>query len=97
MLAAPLALSQPAAGAELLITHAHGRQPAARLGIPLLRVGFPQYDLLGGFQRCWSGYRASAQALFDLANLLTEHHQGIAPYRSIYAQKPASDHSQWSH
>jgi len=68
-----------------------------RLGIPLLRVGFPQYDLLGGFQRCWSGYRASAQALFDLANLLTEHHRGIAPYRSIYAQKPASDHSQWSH
>ena len=48
-------------------------------------------------QRCWSGYRASAQALFDLANLLTEHHRGIAPYRSIYAQKPASDHSQWSH
>ena len=84
-------------GAQLLLGNSHALASADRLGIPLLRVGFPQYDLLGGFQRCWSGYRASAQALFDLANLLTEHHQGIAPYRSIYAQKPASDHSQWSH
>ncbi|EWC39824.1 nitrogenase iron-molybdenum cofactor biosynthesis protein NifN [Stutzerimonas stutzeri] len=84
-------------GAQLLLGNSHALASAQRLGIPLLRVGFPQYDLLGGFQRCWSGYRASAQALFDLANLLTEHHQGIAPYRSVYAHKPASDHSQRSH
>lgn len=80
-----------AGGAQLLLGNSHALAPAQRLGVPLLRMGFPQYDLLGGFQRCWAGYRGTTQALFDLANLLVEHHQGIAPYHSIYAQKPASE------
>jgi nitrogenase molybdenum-iron protein NifN len=80
-----------AGGAQLLLGNSHALAPAQRLGVPLLRMGFPQYDLLGGFQRCWAGYRGTTQALFDLANLLVEHHQGIAPYHSIYSQKPASE------
>jgi len=84
-------------GAQLILGNSHALPAAGRLGVPLLRIGFPQYDLLGGFQRCWSGYRATAQALFDLANLLAEHHQGIAPYHSIYAQKPAGEQPQWRH
>ena len=78
-------------GAQLILGNSHALPAAQRLGVPLLRMGFPQYDLLGGFQRCWSGYRASGPALFDLANLLVEHHHGIAPYHSIYAQKPATE------
>ncbi|MCY1415238.1 Nitrogenase molybdenum-iron protein beta chain [compost metagenome] len=78
-------------GAQLILGNSHALAVAQRLGVPLLRMGFPQYDLLGGFQRCWVGYRGTSQALFDLANLLVEHHQGIAPYHSIYAQKPASE------
>ncbi|MNQ40798.1 Nitrogenase component 1 type Oxidoreductase [compost metagenome] len=78
-------------GAQLILGNSHALAVAQRLGVPLLRMGFPQYDLLGGFQRCWIGYRGTSQALFDLANLLVEHHQGIAPYHSIYAQKPASE------
>ncbi|MGD8591102.1 MAG: nitrogenase iron-molybdenum cofactor biosynthesis protein NifN [Chromatiales bacterium] len=75
-------------GAELLITNSHGAESARRLGIPLLRAGFPQYDLLGGYQKTWIGYRGSRQTLFDLANIMLTLEKGeIHPYRSIYAQK----------
>lgn len=73
--------------AQLLLANSHGVESAHRLSIPILRIGFPQYDLVGGFQRCWFGYRGSAQALFDIANLVMSHHQEAAPYHSIYAQK----------
>jgi nitrogenase molybdenum-iron protein NifN len=76
-------------GAEVLITNSHGVESAKRLGIPLLRAGFPQYDLLGGYQKTWVGYRGTRQTLFDLANILLTLEKGeIHPYRSIYAQKP---------
>ena len=83
--------------AQLLLGNSHAQACAQRLGLPLLRLGFPLYDLLGGFQRCWVGYRGSSQALFDIANLLVERHQGIAPYRSIYAQKPLTEQPQRRH
>ena len=61
---------------------------ALRLGVPILRAGFPQYDLLGGYQRSWIGYRSSRQVLFDLANILLEHNtHEIHPYHSTLAQK----------
>jgi nitrogenase molybdenum-iron protein NifN len=76
-------------GAELCIGNSHMAESARRLGLSLLRVGFPQYDLLGGYQRSWIGYRGTRQTLFDLANLMMAIERGeIAPYRSIYAQKP---------
>ena len=75
--------------AELLIGNSHAVASADRLGLPLFRVGFPQYDLLGGYQRCWVGYKATQQVLFDLANIMMEHNRHeIEPYYSIYAQKP---------
>lgn len=78
-------------GAQLLIGNSHAHASATRLGIALLRAGFPQYDLIGGFARGWSGYRATQQAIFDIANLVLQQHQEIAPYRSVYAQKPAEE------
>jgi nitrogenase molybdenum-iron protein NifN len=75
--------------AEIIIGNSHAVESAARLGLPILRAGFPQYDLLGGYQRTWIGYRGTRQTLFDLANILLEQERGeIEPYRSIYAQKP---------
>lgn len=75
-------------GVDVLLTNSHGTEPARRLGRPLLRTGFPQYDRVGGYQKTWVGYRGSRQTLFDLANLLLELDKGeIHPYRSIYAQK----------
>ncbi|EIJ35995.1 nitrogenase iron-molybdenum cofactor biosynthesis protein NifN [Thiothrix nivea] len=74
--------------AEVLICNSHGQETALRLGIPLLRAGFPQYDLVGGYQRQWIGYAGTRQTLFDLANILLSLEKGeIHPYHSIYAQK----------
>lgn len=78
-------------GAQLLVGNSHAADSARRLDVPLLRAGFPQYDLVGGFQRCWFGYRGTQQALFDLANLMLAQHREIEPYHSIYAQKPAEE------
>ena len=73
--------------ADLLIGNSHCAASADRLGVPLLRAGFPQYDRIGAPSRCWIGYRGSKQTLFDLTNLLIETEQGaVEPYRSIYAQ-----------
>jgi nitrogenase molybdenum-iron protein alpha/beta subunit len=75
-------------GAEVLIANSHAAHTAERLGVPLLRVGFPQYDLLGGYQRTWIGYQGSRQTLFDLANIVLRLEKGeIHPYRSRLSQK----------
>jgi nitrogenase molybdenum-iron protein NifN len=45
--------------------------------------------LIGGYQRCWSGYRSSRQTLFEMANImLANNHHEITPYLSPLAQKP---------
>jgi len=74
--------------AQLIISNSHAAETARRLGVPLLRAGFPQYDLIGGYQRLWVGYRGTRQALFDLANLMAQHgHHEPEPYVSIYSQR----------
>jgi len=76
-------------GVDLVICNSHAVEAARRLGVPLLRAGFPQYDLIGGYQKLWVGYRGTRQALFDLANLIVEHgHHDVAAYRSVYASRP---------
>jgi len=75
-------------GVELMISNSHALESAHRLGIPLLRAGFPQYDQVGGYQEVWIGYRGTRRALFDLANLILGLEKGeIHPYRSVYSQK----------
>ncbi|MCC9608416.1 nitrogenase iron-molybdenum cofactor biosynthesis protein NifN [Blastopirellula sp. JC732] len=80
--------------AQLIIGNSHAVATAERLKLPLIRAGFPQYDLLGGYGRCWSGYQATRQALFDFSNAITLHREHlIQPYHSIYSQK-RSPHAQ---
>jgi len=75
-------------GIDMILGNSHAVTSAERLGVPILRMGFPQYDLIGGYQRVWIGYRGVRQTLFDLANTLTALDKGeIKPYHSIYAQK----------
>jgi len=75
--------------AELIIANSHAAESATRLNLPLLRAGFPQYDLIGGYQRSWVGYKGTQQTLFDLANIMLNNNQHeIHPYKSVYAQKP---------
>ena len=75
-------------GAQLIISNSHAVESARRLHLPLLRAGFPQYDLIGGYQRLWIGYRGTRQTLFDLANMLVEHgHHEAEPYVSVYSNR----------
>jgi nitrogenase molybdenum-iron protein NifN len=75
--------------AEILIGSSHAVHTAQRLGIPLLRAGFPQYDRVGGYQRTWIGYQGARAALFDLANLLLTLERGeIHPYYSRLSPRP---------
>jgi nitrogenase molybdenum-iron protein NifN len=79
-------------GAEVLIGNSHAVHTAERLGIPLLRAGFPLYDQVGGYQRTWIGYQGTRQTLFDLANILLTLEKGeIEPYRSRLSRKPTEE------
>ena len=81
-----------AGDAEVLVGNSHAMETARRLGLPLIRAGFPQYDRLGGYQRTWIGYRGTRQTLFEVANVLLQLEKGeIHPYQSVYAQKTDSD------
>ena len=78
--------------AQLVIGNSHAVISAERLKIPILRAGFPLYDVIGGYAKTWIGYAGSRQTLFDLANLVINHaHEEIPIYRSPYAQKPADE------
>ena len=57
-------------GCELMMTHSHGRQAAARLKIPFYRVGFPMFDRLGAGHLLSVGYRGTRDLIFTVANLV---------------------------
>ena len=64
------------AGADLIVTHSHGRQASERLGVPLMRVGFPIFDRLGAQHRLSVGYEGTRNLRIETANIfLSEHHQ----------------------
>jgi len=77
-------LEHAAADAQLVISNSHAVGTAERLGVPLLRAGFPQYDWVGGYARTWIGYRGARQALFDFANIILGQHHDTPAYRSIF-------------
>ncbi|OYX14396.1 MAG: nitrogenase iron-molybdenum cofactor biosynthesis protein NifN [Rhizobiales bacterium 32-66-8] len=75
-----------AADCDLLVTHSHGRQAAERLGIPLLRVGFPVFDRLGSQHRRSVGYLGTRDLIFEVANLFQANRreptpQSLNPFR----------------
>jgi len=77
---------------QLVVGNSHAVDTAERLGVPILRAGFPLYDIIGGYQKTWIGYRGTRQTLFDLANLVINFsHEEIPVYQSVYGQKPASE------
>lgn len=84
--------------AQLVIGNSHVTDTAERLGVPILRAGFPQYDVVGGYQKTWIGYQGTRQTLFDLANLVINFsHEEIQVYQSVYAQKPDNERKQSCH
>jgi nitrogenase molybdenum-iron protein NifN len=66
-----------AADVDLLVTHAHGRQAAQRLGKPLFRLGLPSFDRIGNAHLCHVGYRGTRHFVYALGNQFIEqipHH-----------------------
>jgi nitrogenase molybdenum-iron protein NifN len=64
-----------AAQPDIMIGHSKGYSLARKLGIPLVRIGFPVHDRVGGSRLLHVGYDG-AQALFDrIANTLLERRQ----------------------
>jgi nitrogenase molybdenum-iron protein NifN len=59
-----------ARGADLIVTHSHGRQAAERLGIPFFRIGIPVFDRLGAGHQVTVGYRGTRDLIFTVGNLL---------------------------
>jgi nitrogenase molybdenum-iron protein NifN len=60
---------------DLLLGSSKGYSLARELGTPLVRVGFPIHDRIGGQRVLHLGYRG-AQRLFDaIVNILLEHRQ----------------------
>lgn len=66
-------LERLAVGADLLVTHSHGRQASERLGIPLMRVGFPIFDRLGAQHAVTVGWRGTRDLVFEAANIFQAH------------------------
>jgi nitrogenase molybdenum-iron protein NifN len=58
-----------ATSCDLLVTHSHGRQASERLGIPLMRVGFPIFDRLGSQYRRTVLYEGTRDLIFEAANM----------------------------
>ena len=58
-----------AGDADLLVSHAHARQAAERLDLPLLRLGLPIFDRLGAGHRVCVGYRGARDLIFEIANI----------------------------
>jgi nitrogenase molybdenum-iron protein NifN len=69
---------------QLVISNSHAAATAERLGAPLLRAGYPQYDRVGGYTATWVGYRGSRQTLFNIANLFLGNHHDIPVHRSVF-------------
>jgi nitrogenase molybdenum-iron protein NifN len=82
---------------DLLVTHAHGRQAAERLGKPLFRLGIPIFDRIGNAHTCHVGYRGSRNFVYELGNqFITQipHHgpdDWPLPAAAIEAARPPAE------
>jgi nitrogenase molybdenum-iron protein NifN len=61
------------AGCDLLVAHSHGRQASDRLGVALMRAGFPIFDRLGSQHRRTILYEGVRDLVFEVANVLHAH------------------------
>lgn len=69
---------------DLIVGHSKGYQLTKKLNIPLIRVGFPIHDRIGGQRILHLGY-AGAQQLFDtVTNALIEKKQNDSPVGYFY-------------
>ncbi|EJC75091.1 nitrogenase molybdenum-iron cofactor biosynthesis protein NifN [Rhizobium leguminosarum bv. trifolii WSM2012] len=84
-------LEQLAAGADLLVTHSHGRQAAERLAVPLLRVGFPVFDRVGSQHKLKTLYRGTRDMIFDVTNIVQPTHTICRPLAHLRSDPTAGE------
>jgi len=64
---------------DLLVGSSRGYQCSRKLGIPLIRMGFPVHDRLGAQRIRHLGYTGAQELLDRVANALVEHKQNASP------------------
>lgn len=69
---------------DFLIGHSKGYPIARKLGIPLIRVGFPIHDRIGGQRILHIGYRGALQLFDRIANSMIEKKQESSPVGYSY-------------
>jgi nitrogenase molybdenum-iron protein NifN len=69
---------------DFLIGNSKGQALARQLGIPLVRVGFPIHDRLGGPRILHLGYRGTQQLFDRVVNTLIERKQEASPVGYSY-------------
>ncbi|MFH7320231.1 nitrogenase component 1 [Desulfurivibrio sp. D14AmB] len=69
---------------DLLIGHSKGYHLARELGVPLIRVGFPIHDRLGGQRLLHLGYQGGQQLFDRLVNALIARKQDDSPIGYSY-------------
>ncbi len=65
-------------GTELLIGSSKGYHLARKLGIPLVRAGFPVHDRLGGQRLLHTGYEGTLQLFDRIVNTIIDHKQAAS-------------------
>ncbi|ADN01320.1 nitrogenase component 1 [Spirochaeta thermophila] len=68
------------AGIDLLMGNSKGYKIARGLGVPLVRVGFPIHDRLGGHRIRILGYEGTLSLFERVVNALIEREQERSPY-----------------
>jgi nitrogenase molybdenum-iron protein NifN len=71
-------------GPDLLVGNSKGYALSRRLNIPLLRVGFPIHDRIGGSRVLHLGYKGAQQLFDQVANMLIENAQDTSPVGYSY-------------
>lgn len=61
--------------ADFFIGNSKGYSAARRLKLPMIRIGFPIHDRVGGSRRLHLGYRGAQQLFDEVANTLIERRQ----------------------
>ncbi|RUZ03500.1 nitrogenase iron-molybdenum cofactor biosynthesis protein NifN [Mesorhizobium sp. M7A.F.Ca.CA.001.12.2.1] len=72
-------LESLAVGADLLVTHSHGRQASERLRIPLMRIGFPVFDRLGSQHKLAILYQGTRDMIFEVASIFQANQHAPTP------------------
>ncbi len=69
---------------DLLVGHSKGYGLARKLNIPLIRVGFPIHDRMGGQRILHLGYRGTQQLFDQIVNACIAEKQGDSPIGYSY-------------